>query len=113
MGVTLRRISRAARRCRGRFRIIAAMAMDVMAARQEALRQQQKGELAQAEAGYRRVLEGDGNQPQALLLLGVVCQQTGRAQEAVELIARAVKLEPRSPQFRLNYGFALKACGRV
>ncbi len=87
--------------------------MDVMAALQEALRQQQKGELAQAEAGYRRVLEGDANQPQALLLLGVVCQQTGRAQEAVELIARAVKLEPRSPQFRLNYGFALKACGRV
>lgn len=51
--------------------------------------------------------------PQTLHLLGVLLQQTGRPQEAVELIERAIALQPAAAAFHNNLGNALKDLGQL
>jgi Flp pilus assembly protein TadD len=41
------------------------------------------GRFAQAEEIYRKVLGADPKQSYAVYLLGVLCYQTGRAEEAI------------------------------
>ena len=60
-----------------------------------ALLQQQK--FADAERLFESVLEIDPNHFDALHLLGTIARSTGRAKRAVELIQRAVELNPQSP----------------
>ena len=45
-------------------------------------------------------------------LLGVVRAQQGRAREALELMAAALKLKPDAPEILSNYGNVLKSEGR-
>ena len=49
-----------------------------------ALTSHQAGNLAEAESGYRRVLGLARSHPDALRLLGVLCYQTGRMDEALK-----------------------------
>ena len=78
----------------------------------EALALHQSGRIAEAEAIYRQVLEQQPDHPGALHLLGVVRQQQGDYAAALELIGRAIAINPRKAVYRNNYGAALQSLGR-
>ena len=52
------------------------------------------GRLAQAETIYRRILASEPNHADSLHLLGVASFQAGHAEKALDLIIRAVELQP-------------------
>jgi protein O-GlcNAc transferase len=70
------------------------------------------GDLAFAEERYRQVLKLRPNAADAWHLLGVLLLKRGEAAEAVELIARAIAIDPKPQQFHTNYGAALYHAGR-
>ena len=72
-----------------------------------------RGRFAEAEAGYRRVLERAPDEPDALHRLGILARQTGRPGLAVELIERAIAADPRQPAYYNDAGIALHALGRA
>jgi len=59
---------------------------------QEALDHHQAGRLAQAEQVYRQILVTDSQHPDSLHLLGVIAFQTGRSEEALVLIQKAIQV---------------------
>lgn len=61
-----------------------------------------QGRLKEAEQLYKKVLEADRNNADALHLLGILLHQTGRTAEGIESIRRAIRKQPRAPQFHLN-----------
>ncbi|WP_207459464.1 tetratricopeptide repeat protein [Azospirillum sp. SYSU D00513] len=70
------------------------------------------GRTAEAERLYREVLDRSPGHPDALHLLGVVALQSGRPQDAAELIGQAVARDAESALFHANLGHALHALGR-
>ena len=66
------------------------------------------GRLDQAEAIYRRILEVEPDNAEALHLLGVVAGQLGDNDECVRLIERAICHEPDVPKYHANLGTALR-----
>lgn len=78
---------------------------------QAALRHHQEGRLADAEAGYRRLLQRDPEQPDALHLLGVIALQQGRHEDAVRQIERALRRSPDNVAFLSNLGVARQGLG--
>ena len=78
----------------------------------EALRLHQSGHLAEAEVAYLQILAAQPDHSGAIHLLGVICQQQGRHQEALELIGRAIARLPDKAVYRNNYGAAFFALGR-
>lgn len=77
----------------------------------QALHLQRQGRLKDAEKFYRRVLEQEPNNPHALNLLGALCVNTDRAEEAVTLIKQALVARPEDPQALANLALALKTLG--
>jgi predicted O-linked N-acetylglucosamine transferase (SPINDLY family) len=78
----------------------------------DALRLHRQGRLDEAERAYRQIL---GQQPEhagALHLLGVVRQQRDDPETALELIGRAIAVNPGKAVYRNNYGAALLSLGR-
>lgn len=71
-------------------------------------RLQMSGQLEEAERHYRDVLRQDHNNIHALNLLGIVCINTDRAEDAVELITKAIALDPDDAEAHANLGLALK-----
>ncbi len=69
------------------------------------------GDLDAAERGYRAILGVAAGHFQALNLLGVVCAQTGRRDEALTLLRRAVALRPSDAEARKNLGLACELSG--
>lgn len=69
------------------------------------------GRLAQAEAMYRRVLEAEPENADALHLFGVLAQQAGRPDVAVEAIGLAIRHQPGRADFHNNFGEACRALG--
>ena len=63
-----------------------------------------RGELAQAEEGYGRVLASDPQSVAALEGLGVLVFQQGHAERALELFGRAVALNAKSCAFAGQFG---------
>ncbi|MGD0390960.1 MAG: tetratricopeptide repeat protein, partial [Tepidisphaeraceae bacterium] len=61
---------------------------------------------------YRQVLSVDPNDADVLHLLGVVANQTGRHDEAIDLIGRAIALDPDYAEAHFNLGHALSDRGR-
>lgn len=78
----------------------------------EAYRQQNQGRLDAAEQGYRLVLAQDARNVHALNLLGILCLNSARAEEAVALISRALKVDSSDAEPHANLGLALKDLGR-
>jgi protein O-GlcNAc transferase len=72
------------------------------------LEHHQAGGLAEAETYYRRVLAADPRHADALYLLGVVAQQVGRADLAVDLIGQAIKRNKQNPLYHLTRATALE-----
>jgi tetratricopeptide (TPR) repeat protein len=66
----------------------------------------QRGNLAGAEKKFRQLLSRDNNSAHGLNLLGMICVNTGRQEEAVRLIKRAIKLNPVDAQAHGNLGLA-------
>jgi predicted O-linked N-acetylglucosamine transferase (SPINDLY family) len=76
----------------------------------EAARQlHQAGRLHEAEAIYRKLLEANPSHGDAMHLLGYVTYQTGREQAGLELIRRAIAMDPKRAMFYCNEGVVLGA----
>jgi len=78
----------------------------------EALALHRAGRLAEAEQQYRRVLRKAPTQFDALHLLGALCGQTERFDEALELLNRALAQRPDSAAALNNLGNTLGSLGR-
>jgi tetratricopeptide (TPR) repeat protein len=71
------------------------------------------GRLADAEAAFRRVLEGGSREPYVYNNLAIVHQQQGRHREAVAECREAIRLDAAYPAPRVVMGGSLLALGRV
>ncbi len=78
-----------------------------------ALRHQQSGQLAEAEAIYRQILAVEPRHAHALHQLGIVAHQVGRNDLAVDLIRQSIALAPRVPHFYSNLGEVCRALGQL
>ncbi|MGE3623066.1 MAG: tetratricopeptide repeat protein [Bdellovibrionales bacterium] len=79
---------------------------------QKAVDAHQSGNLAEAEKLYRDVLAKSPDQPDALALLGVILDSRGDAGRAIELIEKAIRLDPGAGLFKLHLGNALMTASR-
>jgi protein O-GlcNAc transferase len=70
------------------------------------------GRLAEAEGIYREILSQAPDEPEVLHLLGYLAFQVQRYDVAVELISRAIALNPHKAKFYDNLGNALRMIGR-
>jgi protein O-GlcNAc transferase len=77
-----------------------------------ALQHHQAGRLAEAEKGYRLILERVPEHADSLHLLGVIGLQTGHLEPALELVQRAVALRPDGAVYWSNLGQVLEQLAR-
>jgi tetratricopeptide (TPR) repeat protein len=75
-------------------------------------RHRQQGELHEAEAVCRRILEAQPGSPDAEHLLGVVAHQAGRLDDAISHVRRASELAPQIALYHANLGEMLRLAGR-
>ena len=80
---------------------------------QQALALHRAGRLPEAETLYRHILQMEPNHPDALHFLGVLAQQVGKHEIAVELIGKAIKCRADYPEAHYNLGIALYALGKI
>jgi predicted TPR repeat methyltransferase len=78
----------------------------------QAVELHQRGDYAQAEALYARVLQADPDNVDAVHLSGVAARQRGDAPRALELIGRAIALDATRAIAHCNLGAALQDAGR-
>src|SRR5262245_38752718 len=78
----------------------------------EGLALQQQGQLAEAEACYRKILAIDRQHVDANHLLGVLKAQEGRTEEALGFIEAAAAAAPDAALILMNYGNLLSEVGR-
>jgi predicted TPR repeat methyltransferase len=78
-----------------------------------AIRCHQTGQLPKAERLYRRVLEAEPENVDALHFLGVLSHQIGRREAAVHLIGKAIALQPGYVDAINNLGNVLKEQGHL
>ncbi|CAO3432797.1 tetratricopeptide repeat protein [Azospirillum doebereinerae] len=72
----------------------------------------QTGRYAEAEELYRRILDADPENPQALHLCGLLIAQLGRLEEADVVLGRAIAADPLAADPHTNHGKVLRALGR-
>ena len=77
-----------------------------------AIEHHRAGRLREAEAIYRRVLQEQPRNAEALHLLGVVAYQSGHVDDSIRLISQAIAVAPDRAQFHANLGLAFAAAGR-
>ena len=65
-----------------------------------------RGEKAEAERLYRKILEHDSRDPDALYFLGAMALADGRDMEAAELLHQAIDVRPKDPAFWYALGLA-------
>jgi tetratricopeptide (TPR) repeat protein len=78
----------------------------------KALREHQSGRVGEAEIHYREILRKQENHTGALYYLALLLNETGRRQEAIECMARAVRARPADAVLQNNYGNFLRDAGR-
>src|SRR5262249_36294838 len=78
-----------------------------------ALEHHRAGRLADAEAIYRKILAIDPRQPDTLHLLGYLAYQVGQHDAAIDLVSRAIQLQPGEGRFHHSLGNALYARGML
>ncbi|MFY9314303.1 MAG: tetratricopeptide repeat protein [Burkholderiales bacterium] len=91
----------------------AANSASVQNAMHLALEHHREGRLPEAEQLFRKVLELNPNQPQALHHLGVIALKCGKAQLAAELIERARSVEPSNASILTDLGATCRVLGRL
>lgn len=77
-----------------------------------ALQQHQAGRLAEAEQGYRQILQRQPEHADSLHLLGLVALQTGHPDAALALVERALAVRPDGALYRNSHGHVLERLGR-
>ena len=80
---------------------------------QQGLSSHQHGQLAQAKAAYEQVLLKQPKHFDALHLLGVIATQTKNPQLAVDLIGKAIEINPSFALAYSNHGNALQELKRL
>lgn len=75
---------------------------------QQAMELFQAGQLIQAQVLCEQILKSQPRHFDALHLSGVIATQTKNPQKAVELIGKAIKINPDNADFYVNRGFALQ-----
>ncbi len=70
------------------------------------------GDIAKAEASYRRALAARPGDPVVLHLLGLATFDKGRPERALQLIDKALRHAPANPDFLHSAGHVLQAMGR-
>lgn len=78
----------------------------------QAYQYQCAGQVHRAEAGYRYVLETDPDHVICNNLMGMLCRQTHRYEEAVPYIEKALALDPKDAKAHSNLGQALLSLGK-
>ncbi len=78
-----------------------------------AMQYHQTGELQQAEALYRQVLQAEPNHSDALHLLGVIAAQVNNNEAAIELIQKAIQINDSVPNFYNSLGNVFWAMGKL
>jgi len=82
---------------------------------QAGLNHHQDGRFSHAESCYQQLLAiasiSQQQRADVLHLLGVLCHQAGRSQEAIANIGAALEISPRNADYLNNYGLALRAAG--
>jgi len=74
----------------------------------------QRGDLAEAGRCYQSVLHrADGDHASALYGLGTIASQRGNMDEAIEMLARAVAIQPDAADINYNYALCLQKSGRL
>jgi protein O-GlcNAc transferase len=84
----------------------------VWQALRNAVEHQHAGRLSEAAQIYGAILTQHPNQPDALHLLGVVAVMTAQPEKAVDLIGRAIGVNPSAAGYHNSLGIALAALGR-
>jgi predicted O-linked N-acetylglucosamine transferase (SPINDLY family) len=79
----------------------------------EALSHHQAGRLAEAEQGYREILQQAPQHADSLHLLGVIALQTGHLEPALSLVQSAVRIRPDGAIYHSNLGQVLEQLGRL
>jgi hypothetical protein len=80
---------------------------------QTILQHQQAGRSTEAESLALSALDHWPNQPQLLLVLGLICTQQRRFEEAIRWLRQAVTVSPGDAKMWSNYGYALKSAGKI
>lgn len=80
---------------------------------QDGVQHHEAGDLAAAQRCYEAVLAQQPDQPDALHLLGLLADQHGDHQRAIDLIGRAIALVPNQAEWHGNLATALLAAGHV
>ena len=80
---------------------------------QAALEHHQAGRLPQAEAIYQQILQVKPDHPDALHFLGLIAHQLNKDAIAVDLIGKAISVNPSEPMYYTNLGTALEAQGKL
>ncbi|HVT87837.1 MAG TPA: tetratricopeptide repeat-containing glycosyltransferase family protein [Tepidisphaeraceae bacterium] len=86
--------------------------ISIQQAMQLAVGHHQAGRLRDAEMIYRQILAAQPNHPDALHLMGVLASQCGQGQVGVDLIGRAISLNPNDAHYRSNFGQVLLNAGK-
>src|SRR6202012_5690959 len=71
------------------------------------------GRIQEALDLYRQILSGQQNNAWLLCLLGIATLQVGEMEQGVQLIQRALSLDPDNVVARNNIGLALQAFKRL
>lgn len=80
---------------------------------QHGIQCQQRGDLGDAAAAYRVILQHEPGHSQAMCLLGAVLCQQGSIREAEPILREALRLDPENPQGPYFLGHCLRAQGRT
>src|SRR5688572_7169831 len=78
-----------------------------------AVQHHQAGQLQAAEQLYRQILAVDPNHAEALHLLGLIALQQRNYEFAVQVISRAVTLNPAEARFHSSLAAVFQAQGRM
>jgi tetratricopeptide (TPR) repeat protein len=79
----------------------------------DALKHHQAGRLAKAHSLYMAILEKSPGNGMAMHYLGVIAQQSGKADEALDWMTRSIAANPNIPEFHSNLGILYRDLGRL
>src|SRR2546421_4230915 len=78
-----------------------------------ALELHRAGRLGEAEDAYQKILERLPLSHDALHGCGLIAQDSGKHERAVELISQAIAIRPEVAGYHANLGLALKELGKL
>jgi tetratricopeptide (TPR) repeat protein len=80
---------------------------------ESALAHHRANRLGEAEKIYRQILASNPQNPDALFLLGSLAHQTGKSDDAINLLNQAIQISPNAPDFHMNLAMVLASQRRL